>query len=127
MMSVLYFTLSVVLISSFLPHPAVTGNSDQIVINARGLAVYRDAAECIAFAAFTKYLNKHTNLAPLNSIKVGSYGQCLLSCVENVECFSVNVATTTSPEGTLQCQSFVTRNGSLANNVDLNHYSVSSW
>lgn len=113
-----------VVILSFVSYQAES--SGQIIIDARGLTVYRDTTKGVGFGAFTKHFNENNNLIPFKIDQVGNYVQCLLNCVEHHECCSVSISTNRSPQETLICQSFATKNGSLSNDVNFDYYSTSS-
>ena len=92
-------------------------NSDPIKYSAANTSVMHDTKNGLRFAKFVQLRNLSLIVVPIKVLKTKSGNDCLLSCVANMRCVSLNLVML--PSGEYICQLLATEmfNNQEANNL----------
>lgn len=97
------------------------------VFNAANTTVMRNE-DSFGFARFVKIANKHLEVQPFREIYVKNYKLCLMDCVADDSCISLNYQTTANKDGRFLCQlldvDHLMKGDKMKNNNDFMHFTI---
>ena len=125
-MSILIYR--VLIFSSFTVISAKCENTDVIKYNAANKSLMHDTKHGLHFAKFVQLQNVYLRVAPIKVVHVATLKDCLLSCVANLKCASLNFAKSSSANKQHPCELLATdmyRNPTnLTNNTNFYHFVI---
>lgn len=104
-------------------------NTNIISLNANKSSIIRDTENSLYTASFARYQNKYLSPGFLIKKQVENAMQCMVDCVADFKCLSVNMGNLPGSDGKFQCEllqkdKFDTQTTSFIDIVTYNHFSI---